>query len=115
MLTFVALRDSAPLAGLARAASLSSESSSSGSLISKTWLFLAGFLGLEFVLPDRATATPFTEVVRDFAEARDTGTRTDREELESAWGTLLPDLLAGEAISLLDGGVEKIRNVVRTS
>jgi len=68
-LTFVALRDSAPLAGLASAAPLSSESSSSGSLISITRLFLVGFLDLEFVLPDRATATPFIEVVRDSTEA----------------------------------------------
>jgi hypothetical protein len=81
----VALRDSAPLAGLARAAPLSSESSSSGSLISIIRLILVGFLDLEFVLPDLATATPFTEVVRDFTEvpeARDA--RTDREEVESA-------------------------------
>jgi hypothetical protein len=30
---------------------------------------LVGFLDLEFVLPDRATATPFIEVVRDSTEA----------------------------------------------
>jgi hypothetical protein len=41
------------------------------------------------MLPDRATATPFTEVVRNFtevpdSEAREARTRTDREELESA-------------------------------
>ena len=83
MLTFASLRDSAPLAGLARAALLSSESSSSGSLISITGLFLIGFLDLEFVVPDRATATPFADVLRDFTEvpeARDAG--TDWEELE---------------------------------
>ena len=89
-----------PLAGLARAAPLSSESSSSESLISIARLFLVNFLDLEFMLPDRATTTPFTAVVRDLPEARDA--RTDREELESAWGSLLPDLAAGEAFSLLD-------------
>ena len=39
------------------------------------------------MLPDRATATPFTEVVRDFTEVPDSEARdawTDREELESA-------------------------------
>ena len=86
LLTLVALRDSAPLAGLARAASLSSESLSSGSLISITWLFLVGFLDLEFMLPDQATVTPFTEVVRDFAEVPDTrGAGTDQEELAAWW------------------------------
>ena len=88
LLTFVlALRDSAPLAGLVRAASLSSESLSESprSLSSMIWLFfkLIGFLDMKFVpvLFDRVTATPFTEVVRDFAlvevtvpETRDAGT-----------------------------------------
>jgi hypothetical protein len=103
LLTVVALRDSAPLAGLARAAPLSSESSSSRSLISITRLFLVGFLDLGFVLPDRATATLFIEVVRDFTEApeaRNAG--TDWEALESSRGTLLPDLLAGKAFLGLD-------------
>ena len=71
LLTFVALRDSAPLAGLARAASLSSESSldSSGSLILITWL-LFDFFKLEFAFSDRVTAaTSFADVVRDFVEA----------------------------------------------
>ena len=81
----MALRDSAPLAGLARAAPLSSESSSSGSLISIIRLILVGFLDLEFVLPDLETATAFTEVVRDFTEAPEARDAwTDREELESA-------------------------------
>jgi hypothetical protein len=102
LLTFVALRDSDPLAGLARAAPLSSESSSSGSLISIFFAFLVGFLDLEFVLPDRATAISLTAVVRDFTEpeARDSGTGRP-EELESAW-LLLPDLLAREVFLLLD-------------
>ena len=102
-LTFVALRDSAPLAGLASAAPLSSESSSSGSLISISRLFLDVFSDLEFVLPDRATATLFIEVVRDSTEvpeARNTG--TDREALELYRWSLLPDLLAGEVFLLLD-------------
>ena len=71
LLTFVALRDSAPLAGLARAASLSSESSSdsSGSLILITRL-LFDFFKLEFAFSDRVTAaTSFADVVRDFVEA----------------------------------------------
>ena len=71
LLTFVAMQDSAPLAGLARAASLSSESSldSSGSLILITWL-LFDFFKLEFAFSDRVTAaTSFADVVRDFVEA----------------------------------------------
>ena len=110
MLTFVALRDSAPLAGLARAASLSSESSdSSGSLILMTWL-LFGFLDfkLEFTLSDRVTATPFADVVRDFdemPEAREIGTlllvvSTGWEELKPELSRLLPELLTGGAFLL---------------
>ena len=71
LLTFVALRNSAPLAGLARAASLSSESSSdsSGSLILITRL-LFDFFKLEFAFSDQVTAaTSFSDVVRDFVEA----------------------------------------------
>ena len=70
LLTFVALRDSAPLAGLARVASLSSESSSdSGSLILITWL-LFDFFKLEFAFSDRVmVATSFADVVQDFVEA----------------------------------------------
>jgi len=63
------LRDSDPFAGLVRAASLSSESSSSESVTPTTRPTSVDFLGLGFVLPDRATATPLIEVVRDFAPA----------------------------------------------
>lgn len=128
LLTFVlALRDSAPLAGLARAASLSSESlsESPGSLSSMTWLFffkLIGFLDLEFVpvLFDRVTATPFTEVVRDFAlaevpvpETRDVGTVLAAVVVTTDSGRNLKELpvespaellLPGRAFLLLDWG-----------
>ena len=87
-LTFAALRDSAPLAGLSRAAALSSESSSLSSITS---FFLLDFFDLDSALSDRATATPFAEVVRDFMVAL----LTDREDLEPA------DLLV-RAFLLLD-------------
>ena len=62
-LTFVVLRDSTPLAGLARAASLSRESSFSESLTSTTWALLLDCLELDFALPVRARATAFVDVV----------------------------------------------------
>ena len=65
-LIFVVLQDSILLAGLARAASLSRESSSSESLTSTTWALLLDCLDLDFALPVRARATAFVDVVRDF-------------------------------------------------
>ena len=106
-LTFVALRDSPPLAGLIRVASLSSKSSSSESL---TWItrFLLNFFDLDFKKSDRATATPFSEVVQDFAEVEAWDTMalllvpmlSDWDDLE--WGPSLADLLVKVEFLLLD-------------
>jgi hypothetical protein len=70
---------------------------------------VVGFLDLEFVLSDRVIATPFAEVVRDFAEvpeARDAGILLLMLVLtEMGSESLLPGLLAGRAFLLLRWGV----------
>ena len=72
-LTFIVLQDSTPLAGLARAASLSRESSSSESLTLTTWALLLDCLDLDFALQVWARATAFVDMVQDFVWAEEGG------------------------------------------